>query len=763
MKHFLPFFILSASLLPLRGHAQLTNGGINANFGVDADTRANWVKYGPTTGTILSDDWWAPLGFGNNVIDTTGASGFLALLQSGKNISFNRRMSALLYAKIGGRLWLDAAYGRDYIAASAAKDSTTFTIASKNGDDPSNWRGGFSNFPNKNDLTDVYAHMRRDGLTVHDSLWLFTGVSTYGTTGSSYFDVELYKNNFSYDGTTGLFTTAGTNAGHTQWIFDGAGNITQTGDLIIAVNFSPGLVPVVDVRIWVSQSTVSTVIPAYFNFTGSFDGASASPAFGYASIVSKTGTTAWGSGISNYSATATQDTTYATPWGTGSPAGPNRWFPLYQTQQLIEVGLNLTRIGVDPALYSALSPCQSLFSNIFFKSRSSNSFTSNMQDFVYPLVFLRNPVMDYSLQPDTIRCNHPTGNITLTNNSTAGHYTWTTLSGDVVGANSDSSQLSIDKPGTYIVNASPADGCPPTRTDTIVIPIDTFPPVATAFVGMTGHDLALYGGDPVASNYPTPFGGSAGLTFTWTGPNSFSSTAQNPVTDTAWGTYQVTVTEQRNGCTAVASTTADRNMFITLLTNDLLLSGLYNAPSVNLHWQDLNETAVQSYTLERMDNQHVFRSLATLPAGGPTIGDHTATDPAAGLTTTGQTSAGWRYTDDHPLPGINAYRIKAITHSGVVYYSAVITVATSANGAQTIYLAGGPGDDRRLMANMAAEGRGTVVIYTAAGQLLQKRNVYLVKGNNTIALPLATGGQPTMRVVALFLDGRVVFSQTGVF
>ena len=75
-------------------------------------------------------------------------------------------------------------------------DSTVFTIAAKNGDNPTNWIGGKSNTPDKNDLLDVYAHMRRDGLNIHDSLWLFTGVSTVGTSGSRYFDVELYKNRF---------------------------------------------------------------------------------------------------------------------------------------------------------------------------------------------------------------------------------------------------------------------------------------------------------------------------------------------------------------------------------------------------------------------------------------------------------------------------------------------------------------------------------------------------------------------------------------
>src|SRR5882757_6089449 len=181
----LPFLLLAA-LLPFTGSAQLNNGGLNAFFGVDADTRSNYLKYGPLTGAILSDDWFAPSGVGNNVIDTANSASYLSLLQSGANLSFSKRMSQLLYAKINGRLWLDAAYGRDYEAAASLKDSTTFTIAAKNGDNPNVWLGGLASTPNKNDLVDVYAHMRRDGLTAYDSLWFFTGITAYGNAANSY-------------------------------------------------------------------------------------------------------------------------------------------------------------------------------------------------------------------------------------------------------------------------------------------------------------------------------------------------------------------------------------------------------------------------------------------------------------------------------------------------------------------------------------------------------------------------------------------------
>lgn len=738
MKRTFTSCLLVMSLVPLTCLAQLNNGGLYANFGVDADTRNNYMKYGPITGPVASDDWFAPFG-GNSIIDTSNASFYLPLLQAGTNFSFNKRMSVPLYSKLNGKLWLDAAYGRDFMAATSLKDSTTFTTACKNGGDPNAWTGGVSSFPNKNDLVDVYAHMRRDGVTVHDSLWFFTGVSTYGITGSSYYDVELYKNSFTYNQSTGVFTSAGPDAGHTQWIFDASGNLLQTGDMIVAVNFSPGSAPVVDVRIWVSQTTWSTVTPAYFSFNANFNGASASPAFGYASIVSKTGATAFGAGISNYSATPAQDTTYAAPWGTHSTAG---WSTQYQTQQLIEVGLNLTRIGVDPSLYTALgnSACQSLFSNIFFKSRASNSFTANLKDFVTPLIFLRSPVMDYALQPDTLRCNRTVGTIQITNNTTAGYYTWQTISGNISGANTDSSQININKPGTYIVSASPAQGCPATRKDTIVVPIDTFPPEASVLITMPGglSYLQLNGGDTAASNYPTPFGGSKGLLWNWSGPESFSSTLQNPrTTDTAWGTYQLIVTEKRNGCTDTATQTVSIYDFGILLTNDLVVVGKSGNNSIRLSWHDLNQDRVAFYEIEKSGADNAFVGIGT-------------------VSNTMELS----FTDNHPCDGNNIYRIKATGTNGQVYYSRIVIITAAARDLQSIYLTSkSSGPAMTLVVNTHSDCQGVIVLYNELGQVMQKRDIPLLKGVNTIDLPGGNGLARGIRVLSLFINGQVAYTQ----
>jgi hypothetical protein len=569
------YALLFFVVLQFDGLCQLNTGGFHAGFGVDADTKAGYLKYGPVTGTFASDDWFSsPTASGTNIIDTANAGYYRSLLQAGNNISFSKRMSVPLYTSVTGKIWLDAIYTRDYITGST--DSTTFAGGGKNGDDPASWHGIASSIPDKTDLVDAYGHMRRNGINVHDSLWFFTGASTVGTSGARYFDIELYKNKITYNPAAGAFSTGGPDAGHSQWLFDAAGNITQTGDMIIAVNYSSGA-PTVEVRIWISRTTYTSITPNLFNFGSSFDGSTTS--FGYASIVSKTGATAFGSGIGNFSATPVADTTYSTPWGSNNISG---WSPQYNSLQFIEVGLNLTRIGIDPALYASVlnsGACGSSFASIFFKSRSSPSFTSNLQDFTGPFDFLQTPVLDYTLSAPVLSCANATGSITVTNHTTAGYYTWATTNGSITSATSNGG-VQVNKGGSYIVQAAVAQGCPVTRTDTVTVAVDTFPPVASFFASTTadGSHYILHGGNISASNYNTPFGGSHGLLWNWSGPNGFTSSVQNPVADTANALYQLTVTEIRNGCTAVASNYIS---FVVLSGVDAVLRNTREAPATS--------------------------------------------------------------------------------------------------------------------------------------------------------------------------------------
>ncbi|MEY3443879.1 MAG: hypothetical protein RLZZ519_2160, partial [Bacteroidota bacterium] len=144
----------------------------------------------------------------------------------------------------------------------------------------------------------------------------------------------------------------------------------------------------------------------------------------------------------------------------------------------------------------------------------------------------------------TITASGPTtfcdgGNVVLTSNYTTGN-TW------IPGAQTTQSILATTS-GSYAVQVTNTNGCSSTSNPTTVT-VNALPTSPTA-----------------SSNSPVIVGGTinltastvSGATYSWTGPNGFTSTAQNPTISGATlimgGTYTVTATV--NGCTSTASTT----------------------------------------------------------------------------------------------------------------------------------------------------------------------------------------------------------------
>lgn len=144
-------------------------------------------------------------------------------------------------------------------------------------------------------------------------------------------------------------------------------------------------------------------------------------------------------------------------------------------------------------------------------------------------------------------CSGGNVNFTLTSDGTS--YVW-------AGPNSFSSTdqspsitaATTANSGTYTVTITSTQGCTTTATTSV-----TVNPLPNATAG---------------SNTPQCVGGtlnltsSNGVSYAWTGPNSFTSSDQNPsipsVTNAANGTYSVTVTDV-NGCSATATTTVTIN------------------------------------------------------------------------------------------------------------------------------------------------------------------------------------------------------------
>ncbi|MGC5198533.1 hypothetical protein, partial [Aphanothece microscopica] len=186
------------------------------------------------------------------------------------------------------KILIDAVWARDLFGGTGGIDQTSYTNASKNGEDPAIWAPGPANVLGKVDLIDVAGHMFRnvDVDANKNDLWFVGLINRAEPGGNAYMDFEFLVADVRY--TNGKFTSGGPQLGHTAFTFNSAGNITKIGDLILNVSLTNGGVETgVETRIWVSRSDYLNVTPATFNWGPNFDGAFNGAPFGYASIIPK--------------------------------------------------------------------------------------------------------------------------------------------------------------------------------------------------------------------------------------------------------------------------------------------------------------------------------------------------------------------------------------------------------------------------------------------------------------------------------------------
>jgi hypothetical protein len=540
--------------------------GLPAAFGIDGDVLSGQSQNISGSTSQGSFDWFRKNGGGTNagvgIIDTTGTSGYATQVFAGQNLTFTRGMAFSRYSSNNGYLLLDARYGRDNYGLSNSpgkSDLTTYISGAKNGDNPTSWTSTPSGgtVADKADIIDTYIHMRRNGTVINNTnpshLILAMGINTIGNTGNRYVDFELFRSRIEYNPSTGNFSNSGNSStgGHTAWQFNSNGTVKDIGDISVSFAFGTLGVTEISVYIWVSQSEFNTIMPSNFNFTaGEFYGST----YGYAKVTPKSSNAfqAWG--------TASSGNTGAAPWGTNSKTNgtsPTDYSAShYAALDFAEVAIDLTSLGVDPALSVGMDPCVPPYTRVMAKSRSSSSFTSALQDFTGPYEFLDAPMASPQIaNPANLKCNIPTVTLSAAVPVAGATYQWTTTNGNIV-SNPNATSITVDKAGKYFLTSAIVAGCP-TRTDSTIVNSDYYKPVATASVtGLLSPTdplsyVILQGGDVSASNFATPYGGSAGLDWKWTGPNNFTSNVRNPSATIA-GTYNLELTEMRNGCKDVA-------------------------------------------------------------------------------------------------------------------------------------------------------------------------------------------------------------------
>ncbi|MCB0517247.1 MAG: hypothetical protein KDD49_14380, partial [Bacteroidetes bacterium] len=145
-----------------------------------------------------------------------------------------------------------------------------------------------------------------------------------------------------------------------------------------------------------------------------------------------------------------------------------------------------------------------------------------------------------------ITCSTPTLTLNGTGSS-AGTYLWTTADGVIISG-ATSLQPTVSSAGTYTLTVtSSVNGC--SNSASVVVTQDSNVPLADA-----GADMELT--CAVTSVMLDGSGSSTGTnyTYSWSGPNGFSSSAMSPSVSAA-GIYTLTVTNAANGCSAMSQVT----------------------------------------------------------------------------------------------------------------------------------------------------------------------------------------------------------------
>lgn len=528
-------FLLSWTLLPTVSLAQIDNDGcVIANFGIDGDLYSGQLQFGShgIVTAATTDDWFNGPG-GRGIIQEQDSAAIRQLLLTVPNPIFEARMKMPYGVIVDNRTMIDAMYVRDAFGGTGFTDPTAFPVSSKNAQDPAIWSGGPANVLGKNDLIDVAAHMRRDGIFASSPLFLFGAIARAEPGGAAYMDMEFFIEDVQYNPGSG-FTTGGPDEGHTAFLFDANGRLTRMGDMVVNIALEGGGTQAnLEVRIWVKRSDrLGGVTPAQFNWGSAFDGASQNSTYVYASIVPK------GAGAACGYVNLAGELPAAPPWGHKGQK-TNQYFNYFSDFAFAEYGLNLTNLGLDPAfVVGAPDSCFFPYKSFCAKTRSSASFTAALKDFAGPYQWGKSRLNLVS--GGMLSCLNPTTTITPNYIRNDISYQWTTTDGNIVGA-ANGAVITVDKIGTYVLTATMPNGCTLDPASFYV----GFDPDKPFITGITKTaTLACSGNDGTAS--ATVIGGKAPFNIAWSGPAGFSGSGA-ALTALVPGMYYITVTDV-NGC-----------------------------------------------------------------------------------------------------------------------------------------------------------------------------------------------------------------------
>ena len=272
-----------------------------------------------------------------------------------------------------------------------------------------------------------------------------------------------------------------------------------------------------------------------FNFTGDFISGTNANGYGYAEIQSLSGASCLISSVLNSANTP------AGEWGnlTGSSAV---FDTNIEPEQLVNIAFNFTDMGLDFAFLAG--PCYNVFGALWFKTRSSSSYSSELKDACGPFTFGNFSEIQANAGPDkSLTC---TTNQTILNGSSATQgsiINWTTSNGNIVSGANTTTPV-VNAAGMYIISAQNPGLSSCIATDTVFVTNDITIPNANA--GPDKQITCSMASLSMSGSSTTP-----SATYSWSAINGGNivsgGSSSSPVVNAA-GCYVLTVTNPSNGC-----------------------------------------------------------------------------------------------------------------------------------------------------------------------------------------------------------------------
>jgi hypothetical protein len=278
--------------------------------------------------------------------------------------------------------------------------------------------------------------------------------------------------------------------------------------------------------------------------------------------------------------------------------------------------------------------------------------------------------------------------------------------------------ITVNKPGTYNLTTSIFEGCGPSHSS-VTIYEDFTQPIASAItsgvlIEGNADPVMLIGGEEAQSNVITPYGGSSGLLWNWTGPNDFTSTMKNAETIIE-GEYRLVLTELRNGCTDTAFVTVLKKALLPMILRSF--TGSMDDGRIVLKWiVDENHTG-EYFEIQQSSDGKNFNSITTVLASEKR----------------GAESYSWSFENKSTAP---YYRLLIVNKNNTRSYSKIIQVGVGAFEQEKLQVLQNPVSSMlRFNYQSASTDNYIVTVYDVRGIKLMQSAQLFNKGMNYVSLP----------------------------